>query len=293
MSSKNKWLLGARPKTLPAAIAPVAVGAALAKQTSHQVNLLNAALALLVSLALQIAVNYANDYSDGIRGSDEVRVGPVRLVGSGLATPAAVKRAAFIAFAVAGVAGSALALRTSPWLLLVGLVAIFAAWGYTGTSKPYGYRGLGELSVFIFFGLVATGGTTYAAARHLPISTLLFGSIEGALSCALLAINNIRDLPKDALVAKRTLAVRLGEAGARKFYTSLLASPFILILAYAVTTNPRHPYLLASFVLAPMAWKITSEVRSGLQGAALIPLLAKTAKLQLWFSTIIALALLR
>ena len=191
----NKWIIGARPRTLPAAVAPVAVATALA---ASDASALPALLALLVSLALQIGVNYANDYSDGIRGTDSDRVGPTRITASGLATPASVKRAAFISFALAAVAGLALASMTSWWLIAVGLAAILAAWGYTGGKNPYGYIGLGELFVFIFFGVVATVGTYFVQTEEITTDSLLISIPIGTFACALLAINNIRDRALDA-----------------------------------------------------------------------------------------------
>jgi 1,4-dihydroxy-2-naphthoate octaprenyltransferase len=208
----NKWLLGARPKTLPAAIAPVAVATALA---GRDASLLPALLALVVRLSLQIGVNYANDYSDGIRGTDTERVGPTRITASGLATPSSVKAAAFISFGVGAVAGLALAAMTSWWLIAVGLAAIAAAWGYTGGKNPYGYMGLGEIFVFIFFGVVATVGTFYVQTEEITLDSLLISISMGAFACALLAINNIRDRALDEPVGKKTLAVRLGDRRAR------------------------------------------------------------------------------
>ena len=202
----NKWILGARPRTLPAAIAPVVVATALAGSDAAAPHAL---LALLVSLSLQIGVNYANDYSDGIRGTDNDRVGPTRLTASGLASASAVKRAAFISFGVGAVAGLGLAATTSWWLIAVGLVSIFAAWGYTGGKNPYGYIGLGELFVFIFFGVVATVGSFYVQTESITSNSLLASIPMGTFACALLAINNIRDRALDAPAGKKTLAVRL------------------------------------------------------------------------------------
>jgi 1,4-dihydroxy-2-naphthoate octaprenyltransferase len=288
MNPISKWVAGARPRTLPAAISPVLVGTALAYRLHTTINYFNALLALLVSLALQIAVNYANDYSDGIKGTDEKRVGPIRLVGSGLASPKAVKAAAFLSFGFAGVVGAYLATRTSYVLILVGLVAIFAAWTYTGTSKPYGYQGLGELSVFIFFGIVATMGTYFAATKIINWQSFLLAIPVGALSCALLAINNLRDLPKDALVGKRTLAVRLGEVKARAFFI------FLLLLGHATALLAMivSPWTFFTLFLLPLTWQISKEIVKGARGVDLIPLLGKTGRLQLLLSTILALTLL-
>jgi len=284
----SKWIAGARPRTLPAAISPVVVGTALAYRLDNKVSYTNALLALFVSLSLQIAVNYANDYSDGIKGTDEKRVGPVRLVGSGLASAAAVKRAAFIAFGFAGIAGTLLAVRTSYVLILVGLISIAAAWTYTGSNKPYGYRGFGEISVFVFFGIVATVGTFYAATERVVWQAYVLSIPVGAMSCALLAINNLRDLPKDALVGKRTLAVRLGDVRARIFFIFLLALAHgVSLLAIIVT-----PWALATLFLLPISLRIARSIITGARGVDLIPLLGKTGRLQLLLSTALAIALI-
>ena len=284
----NNWVLGARPRTLPAAISPVLVGASLAHRESNQPNYFNILLALIVSLALQVAVNYANDYSDGIKGTDEKRVGPIRLVGSGMATPTSVKRAAFIAFGVAAIAGLALSLRTSPLLILVGLISIIAAWRYTGSSNPYGYQGLGEIAVFIFFGVVATCGTFYAGTLTLNWKALLLSIPVGALACALLAINNLRDLPKDALVGKRTLAVRLGDQKARTLFNNLLIGAHL----FALVASTISIWCVATFALLPLTLSIRKQINAGALGVELIPLLGKTGRLQLLLSTTLALALL-
>lgn len=283
----KKWLQGARPRTLPAAIAPVLVGTSLHHAHSHAINWLNALLALSVSLLLQIAVNYANDYSDGVRGTDEVRVGPIRLVASGLASASSVKRAAYLTFALAGVCGVILALRTSLWLIAVGALAILAAWTYTGGSKPYGYQGFGEISVFIFFGLVATIGSYFAQSQKITVESFLVAIPVGALSCALLAINNLRDLPKDALVGKLTLAVRLGDAKARYFFISLLGVAHLTVLLAVVIS----PWVLVSIFLIPLTIQISQRILAGAEGKALIPLLGNTARLQLLLSTTLAVAL--
>ena len=282
------WIAGARPRTLPAAISPVIVGTALAYRIGIHVSYLNALLALVVSLSLQIAVNYANDYSDGIKGTDEVRVGPIRLVGSGLASAHTVKNAALISFIFAAVAGSILAMRTSYILILIGIVAIFAAWTYTGGAKPYGYRGFGEISVFLFFGVVATVGTAYAATQRVTWQAFLLSIPVGALSCAILAINNLRDLPKDSLVGKRTLAVRMGDFKARAFFISLLALAHIASFLAIVIT----PWAIATLLLFPITLQIATSIIKGAQGVELIPLLGKTGRLQLLISTTLAIALL-
>jgi 1,4-dihydroxy-2-naphthoate polyprenyltransferase len=246
---------------------------------------IQALLALIVSLALQIAVNYSNDYSDGIRGTDDNRVGPVRLTASGLASASAVKRAAQLSFLVACVAGIALASLSSWWIILVGIASVLAAWGYTGGHAPYGYRGFGELSVFTFFGVVATVGTYYVQTLDITAAAFAASIPMGALSCALLAINNIRDIPGDQLVGKRTLAVKLGEKNARKFFALLLISAYI----FPVFTG--HPLALLTLTTAPQAYAIAREVLAGAKGADLIPLLGKTGQLQLHFGLTFALAL--
>lgn len=273
----NRWLLGARPRTLPAAVVPVALGAASAVGEADPVWW-RVAPALIVSLALQVGVNYANDYSDGVRGTDEVRVGPVRLVASGLAAPGAVKRAALAAFGVAAVAGLLLAPITSWWLLVVGAAAMLAGWGYTGGPKPYGYLGLGEVFVFVFFGLVATAGTTYVVCQRLTSVAWLAGCLAGCLACALLVVNNLRDIPTDREVGKRTLAVRLGDRLTRTFYFGLLAAAMVLVAALALTGRPLAALGLGGALVAVPAIR---AIRGGAKGAALIPVLGATGKVQL------------
>jgi 1,4-dihydroxy-2-naphthoate octaprenyltransferase len=278
----NKWLIGARPKTLPAAIGPVAVATALA---GGDAALLPAVLALVVSLALQIGVNYANDYSDGVRGTDSDRVGPIRITASGLATPASVRAAAFISFAVASVAGLGLAIMTSWWLIAVGIAAIAAAWGYTGGKKPYGYMGLGELFVFIFFGLVATVGTFYVQTERITLDSILISIPMGTFSCALLSINNIRDRALDLLAGKKTLAVRLGDRRARYFFVTLIS------LGYLATFALGNIWVLLTLLTLPVSMKLIRGVLGTAQGRDLIPFLAKTGQLQLQFSILLSAAL--
>lgn len=281
------WILGARPRTLTAAIAPVLVGTALAFPNGINLNWLNALLALLVSLFLQIGVNYANDYSDGIRGTDEVRVGPTRLVASGLKSAKSVKQAAFFLFFLAAVAGLFLALRTSRWLILVGVIAILAAWNYTGGAKPYGYQGFGEISVFLFFGVVATSGSYFAQSQKITWQPLLISIPMGTLACAILAINNLRDLPKDALVGKRTLAVRIGDSSARAMITALIATAiFAGLLAVSIS-----PWVFSTLLIVPLAIRISIEINQGAVGSGLVPLLGKTGKLQLFFALLMTFAL--
>jgi len=244
-----------------------------------------AGLALVVSLALQVGVNYANDYSDGIKGTDDNRVGPTRLVASGLASAKSVKQAAFISFAVAAAVGLVLALSTSLWLVAVGAAAILAAWTYTGSKRPYGYLGLGEISVFLFFGLVATMGSYYVQTEKLTWQSFVVAIPMGSLACALLAINNLRDRAQDELVGKRTLAVRLGDAGARKLFISLL------LVAHISALTVSGENTLITLALLPQTFIIANKVRAGAIGPALIPLLGKTGQLQLWFAVVFSIAL--
>lgn len=286
MASAAQWWHGARPRTLPAAVAPVGAGTGVAAYQDAADGVL-AVLALVVALAFQVGVNYANDYSDGIRGTDDVRVGPARLVASGLARPAAVKRAALVSFAVAGVAGLAIALATSPLLLLVGVAAIAAGWFYTGGPKPYGYLGLGEGFVFVFFGLVATAGTTYAAIESVTALSWVMGAAVGSLACALLVINNLRDIPTDREVGKKTLAVRLGDRRTRWFYVLLLGFAFALS---AVGAAWRVPVLLGVLAL-PLAIRPVRSVLGGATGGALIPVLGETGRLQLAWGLLVTIGL--
>jgi 1,4-dihydroxy-2-naphthoate octaprenyltransferase len=283
----NRWITGARPRTLPAAVVPVAVGAAAAVGEPADIVWWRVAAALVVSLALQVGVNYANDYSDGVRGTDDVRVGPTRLVASGLATPSAVKRAALGAFGVAAIGGLAIALATSLVLLLVGAAAIAAGWFYTGGPRPYGYLGLGEVFVFVFFGLVATAGTTFAAIESVTALSLVMGSAVGALACALLVINNLRDIPTDREVGKKTLAVRLGDRRTRWFYLALLVVSFALTVAGAAWRLP----VLLGMVAIPLAVRPVRSVLGGATGAALIPVLGETGRLQLAWGLLVTLGL--
>ena len=278
----NKWILGARPRTLPAAIAPVVVASAL---VGTDFNWFRAALALKVAVWLQIGVNFANDYSDGVKGTDEDRVGPIRLVGSGLATAKSVKTAAFISFGIASIAGTWLAFLTSPLLILIGVLSIAAAWGYTGGKNPYGYRGLGELSVFLFFGVIATMGTYYAQTEEITLLSFFVSIPMGALSCAILAINNLRDRPKDELVGKLTIAVRIGDRKARVMYVALLALAHIAAIATLIPTT------LLTLLALPITLSISRQVLSGISGKELIPVLGKTAKLQMIFSILLAVGL--
>jgi len=276
--SVNLWIQGARPKTLPAAVAPVVVGAACAYlESSAQNSWLNAVFALIVSLALQVAVNYANDYSDGIRGTDEHRVGPLRLVGSGAKKPADVKKATFLAFGVAAVFGFVLAATTSWWLLLVGVFCFMAGWFYTGGKHPYGYLGLGEVFVFIFFGLIATMGTAFVINEQLTLVGFFASVVVGCLACALLAVNNLRDIAGDKVSNKRTLAVRIGENGARKFYIALFVVAGLAVILIAVS----HPAAMIAMLGFLAAWKPIKRVYAGATGADLVNVLVMTGRVQI------------
>ena len=281
------WIAGARPRTLPAAVVPVVVGGAVAAGTGDPVWW-RLALALVVSLALQVGVNYANDYSDGVRGTDEVRVGPLRLVGSGLVAAKRVKTAAFVAFGVAAVAGGVLAIATTMWLVVVGLAAIAAAWFYTGGKNPYGYMGLGEVFVFVFFGVVATVGSTFVVVEELPSLSWLASIPVGALACALLVINNLRDIPTDRDVGKRTLAVRLGDARTRSFYGALIVVAGLFTILSGVQ-RPAAVFGLFGVAAALPAWRV---VRSGATGRDLIAVLGLTGRAQLVFGATFAIGLL-
>ncbi|MBK6888149.1 MAG: 1,4-dihydroxy-2-naphthoate polyprenyltransferase [Tetrasphaera sp.] len=283
MATLAQWVAGARPRTLPAAVAPVLVGTGAAAAVGRA-NLGFALLALIVSLALQVGVNYANDYSDGIRGTDAARVGPVRLVGQGLARPDNVRFMALASFGVAGVAGLGLvaASGTLP-LLLVGALAVVAAWRYTGGSNPYGYRGLGEIYVFVFFGLVATLGTTYTQAHTLTLASVLGACGVGALASAILVANNLRDIPGDTVAGKRTLAVRLGDRGTRALYVTLVVLAFAFV-GYAARTTT---WALLALAALPLAAREIRRVLGGAKGRDLIPVLAGTGLLQLAYAALL------
>lgn len=279
MTSREIWIAGARPKTLGAAIAPVIVGTAFAGYDAEPTNFI---LALLVALALQIGVNYANDYSDGVRGTDDDRVGPIRLVGSGLAKPEAVKRAAFLSFFVAAFAGLILSARTEWYLLIIGGLAIIAAWTYTGGPKPYGYQALGEISVFLFFGLVATLGTYFVQVGSISWPVILAAISMGLLATAILNVNNLRDLERDAKSGKRTLAVRLGAARTRTLYRLTIFLPLILSLVLL----SQSIYFLITLIVLPQLLRASRLVNS----TALIELLGKTGQIQITYSLALSLA---
>jgi 1,4-dihydroxy-2-naphthoate octaprenyltransferase len=291
-TSMRDWVAGARPRTLPAAVVPVAVGTACAVgRVPGGLIWWRAAAAMVVALALQVATNYANDYSDGVRGTDadDKRVGPVRLVGQGLARPGAVKRAAFAAFGVAGVVGAALALAVGPELFVVGAVAIAAGWFYTGGPRPYGYAGLGEAFVFMFFGVVATAGSAYVQTGSLSGLALAASVPIGFLATALLVVNNLRDIPGDTEVGKHTLAVRLGDQRTRVFYVLLLVGAFVAVpLVAGINRRPAGALALVAIVVAR---KPVTEVLGGARGKDLIKVLGATGKVQLVYGLLFTIGL--
>jgi 1,4-dihydroxy-2-naphthoate octaprenyltransferase len=278
----NKWVAGARPRTLPAAIVPVAVGTAAAS-TAGSVIWWRAGAALVASLAIQVGTNYGNDYHDGLRGTDAVRIGPVRLVGQGLASPAAVRRAAVLSFAVAAVAGLTLAAATTWWLVLVGAACFAAGWLYTGGPRPYGYAGLGEAFVFVFFGVVATVGSAYVQLERITGLAVLASIPVGLLATALLVVNNLRDIPGDSRSGKLTLAVRLGPARTRVLYTFCVVAPFVFVIPLAVV----HPGALLALAAMVAAVGPIRQVLAGAEGRDLVAVLQETARLQLVFGALL------
>ena len=278
MADPREWLAGTRPRTLPAAVVPVLIGSGVALGYGR-FSWWRAVLALVVALALQVGVNFANDYSDGIRGSDERRVGPVRLVAAGLAPPRQVLAAALGCFVLAGVAGLALAAVTSWWLLAVGAACIAAAWFYTGGPKPYGYSGLGEVFVFLCFGVVAVAGTAYVQMKALSWLGLAAAVPAGLLACALLMVNNLRDIGTDTVAGKRTLAVMLGDARSRWGYVLTLLVPFGVAALLAFF----RPFTLLTALALPLARLPIRSIRAGASGPALIRALGQTGRLQLAF----------
>jgi 1,4-dihydroxy-2-naphthoate polyprenyltransferase len=286
MATARDWLAGARPRTLPAALVPVAVGTGVAIGYDD-FSAWRAMLALVVALALQVGVNYANDYSDGIRGTDEARVGPVRLVAAGLAPPRQVLTAAGVSFAVACLAGFVLAATTAWWLLAVGAAAVVAAWTYTGGRHPYGYRGFGEVAVFAFFGLAAVVGTAYVQVRSLTWLSVAAAVPVGLLACALLVINNLRDIPSDTAAGKRTLAVRIGDPRTRLLYAGCALVPFVVAALIAVV----RPLTLLTLAAVPLALPPVRAVRDGATGPALIGALGQTGRLQLAFGALLTFGL--
>lgn len=288
MATFAAWVEGARIRTLPAAAAPVLVGTGAAYALGSG-SVPRALLAAGVALALQVGVNFANDYSDGVRGTDDVRTGPPRLTGSGAAAPRTVKLAAVASFALAGLLGLVLcAVSGQWWLLAVGALSIVAAWYYTGGRNPYGYRGLGEVGVFVFFGLVATLGTTYTQALRLSWPAVAGAVGIGLIACALLMVNNIRDIPTDSLVGKQTLAVRMGDRAARRTYVAMIAVPLVL----AAATAPAHPWALLTLALVPPVLALARHVLGGAAGRDLIVALRNTGLLELAYGVLLGLGLL-
>jgi 1,4-dihydroxy-2-naphthoate octaprenyltransferase len=283
MATLAQWVAGARPRTLPAAVAPVLLGTAAAYRVGEADPGL-AVLALLVALALQVGVNYANDYSDGVRGTDEVRAGPVRLVGQRLARPGNVRLAAMLSFAAAGVVGLALVALAQAWVMLpVGALAVLAAWRYTGGDNPYGYRGLGEVYVFVFFGLVATLGTEYTQAGSVTWFGLVGAVGVGAVASAILVANNLRDIPTDTEHGKRTLAVRLGDERTRQLYTELLGASVVALVVMALW----QPWVLLAVIALPVASRALRVVRAGTTGPGLVPVLAATGLYEVAYAVLV------
>ena len=287
MATFAQWVEGARPRTLPNAVAPVIAGTGAAAWLDAA-SWWKALLALLVAVGMIVGVNYANDYSDGIRGTDDVRAGPLRLVGSKLAAPRAVLTAAIVSLAVGAVAGLVLAWFSAPWLIAVGAVCIAGAWLYTGGSKPYGYLGFGEIAVFVFFGLVAVLGTQFTQALRIDAVGVMSAVAMGALSSAVLVANNLRDIPTDAQTGKITLAVRLGDARTRVLYQALLVVWLLLTLALALVATPA---CAAGFLATPLAVRAARPVRAGLGGRELIPVLRDTGLTMLVWAVMVAAAL--
>ncbi len=280
------WLEGARPRTWANAFAPVIVASGVA--AFHGGFLWwKALLALVVAWALIIGVNYANDYSDGIRGTDEDRTGPLRLTGSGLAQPGEVKKAAFISFGIAGIAGLALSITSAWWLVAIGVICILGAWFYTGGSKPYGYMGLGEVAVFVFFGLVAVLGTEFTQRGAISWMGLAVAVGVGSISAGVNLANNIRDIPTDAETGKITLAVRLGDPGARRVYLLLVSMPFVMSVVISFTTLPA----LLGLIALPLVVLGARPILKGAVGRELIPVIGATGRAMAIWALLSAFAL--
>lgn len=287
-SGVKLWVLGARPRTLPAAVVPVVLGTAAASAGGADLIWWRALAALVVALAIQVGTNYANDHHDGVRGTDDQRVGPLRLVGSGLASPSAVKKAAIAAFGVAALFGLALAAAVGWWLILVGAACFAAGWLYTGGPRPYGYYGFGELFVFVFFGLVATVGSAFVQDEQVTLVAVLCGAAAGFLATALLIVNNLRDIPTDAESGKKTLAVRVGDPVTRELYVATMTLPLALLIPLAFIVSPW--VLVALLAIVPAAVPVTL-VRRGAKGKALIPVLGATGRVQLVYGALLAIGL--
>ena len=284
----SRWVVGARPRTLPAAVVPVLVGTAAAVgEDGGGIVWWRALAALVVALAIQVATNYVNDYADGVRGTDEGRVGPIRLVATGLASAKQVRLAALVAALVAAIAGLALTVAVGPELLVVGLASFAAGYFYTGGPRPYGYAGLGELFVFVFFGLVATVGSAYVHLER--VTGLAVGAAVpiGLLATALLVVNNLRDIPTDARSGKRTMAVRVGDGATRAVYVALVAGAFVLVPLLAL----RRPWALLAVGALVLAERPLRRIAGGASGMGLIPVLGDTGRLQLGYGVLLALGL--
>jgi 1,4-dihydroxy-2-naphthoate octaprenyltransferase len=287
LTSASLWVAGARPRTLGAAVAPVLVGTAAAVADADGVIWWRFAAAMAVALALQVGVNYANDYSDGVRGTDAERKGPVRLTATGLASPSAVKRAAFLSFGVAAAAGLVLSLVVNPWLLLVGVAAIAAAWLYTGGPKPYGYLGLGELMVLVFFGFVATVGSAYVQVKEVPAAAWWGSLVVGLLACAILLANNVRDVPTDAVTGKRTLAVRLGAGTARRLFVACYVGSFLAIVLIGIS----QPWALLGLLALPLAVTPVRTILTRNDPPSLVSVLVATSKLEVVVAVLVSVGL--
>lgn len=286
MATPKEWIQGARPRTLPNAIAPVIVGVGAVGDLG-EVAWWKAALALIVAVAFIVGVNFANDYSDGVRGTDDDRVGPMRLVGSRAASAGAVKRAAFACFAVGALCGLVLAVTTAWWLVVIGAICIAGAWFYTGGRKPYGYIGLGEVAVFVFFGLVAVLGTQFVVSGSIDWVGVLCAIAVGSISSAVLVVNNLRDIPSDTESGKVTLAVRLGDKRTRVLFAVLLAVPPVVSVALIAAT----PWALLGLLAAPLIWAAYLPVRRGATGPRLIPSLGITGQAMLAWAVLTAVGL--
>jgi 1,4-dihydroxy-2-naphthoate polyprenyltransferase len=287
VTTAREWVEGARPRTLGAAVAPVLVGTAAAVADADGVIWWRAAAALSVALALQVGVNYANDYSDGVRGTDRDRKGPLRLTATGTASPAAVKRAAALAFGVAAVVGLVLSLVVDPWLLLVGVAAIAAAVLYTGGPKPYGYLGLGEVMVLVFFGFVATIGSAYVQVEYVPGAAWWGSLVVGLLACAILVVNNVRDIPTDAVTGKRTLAVRMGAVAARRMFVACYAGAFLAIVVIGLT----QPWALLGLLALPLAVAPVRAVLTRSDPPSLVAALVATSRLEIVVAVLVSVGL--
>jgi 1,4-dihydroxy-2-naphthoate octaprenyltransferase len=286
MTTAREWTAGARPRTLPAAVVPVVVGTAVAA-ADGSVIWWRSLCALVVALGIQIGTNYANDYADGVRGTDAERLGPVRLVAAGIAAPRVVKAASLCAFGVAGVAGLVLALATTPWLLVVGAACFASGWFYSAGPRPYGYAGFGEIFVFVFFGLVAVIGTAYLSLERITALAVIAAVPVGLLATALLVVNNLRDIETDRRAGKNTLAVRTGAVVTRWLYASCVVGAFALVVVVALW---RPLALIALLAIVP-ALPPVRRVLGGAEGRDLITALARTGMLQLAFGVLLALGI--